>query len=201
MKSKREIIHNLSKLGMYDILLIDNGAGISKETLMYMVLADEIILVTTPEPTALADAYRVLKAVSLSKLKNGVKVVVNQITDYNSGSDAYNKLFKTSQQFLKVDVESLGYIFSDIRVNKAIMEQYPFVLSYPNSLASDSINQICMSILGDETKKINLSGMKQFSNRLIKLLGNQMERFELNSKIELITENDETTFGAIYDVF
>lgn len=168
---QKEIISSLSNLGKYDVLLIDNGAGISKETLMYMVLADEIILVTTPEPTALADAYRVLKAVSLSKLKNNVKVVVNQIPDYNSGLDAYNKLYKTSEQFLKVTVESLGYIFSDIRVNKAIMEQYPFVLSYPNSLASDGINQICMSILGDEEKRINLSGIKQFSNRLIKLFG------------------------------
>lgn len=168
---QKEILKGLSDLGRYDILLIDNGAGMSKQSLLFTILADEMILITTPEPTSITDAYRVLKAISLSKLKNKVKVVINQINDKNNGLDTYNKLLTTSRQFLDLDLESLGFIFNDIRVNKAIMEQSPFVLSYPNSLASSNINQICSNILDDGNYALNLSSMKQFSNRILKIFG------------------------------
>lgn len=170
-KKQKEILTGLSNLGRYDVLLIDNGAGLSKQSLMFTVLADEMILITTPEPTSITDAYRVLKAVSLSSLKNKVKLVVNQVNDLDSGLEAYNKLLNTSRQFLHLELENMGYIFNDVRVNKAIMEQSPFVLSYPNSLASNNISQICSNILGDGDYSLNLSSWKQFGNRLIKLFG------------------------------
>jgi len=170
-EKQHQIVEDLSKLGEYDILLIDNGAGISKQSLTFTILADEIILVTTPEPTALTDAYRVLKAVSTYNLKNKVKVVINQIHDISAGEDAYNKLLKTSQQFLKVKLEKTGCIFNDIRMNKAIMDQCPIVLKFPNALASNNISQICTTILEDKSYDQNISTMKQLSNRLIRLFG------------------------------
>lgn len=168
---QQEIVDNLCELGDYDILIIDNGAGISKQSLTFTILADEMILVTTPEPTAITDAYRVLKAISLYNLKNKVKVVINQIPDVSGGDDAFNKLLKTSQQFLQIELENIGYIFNDIRVSKSIMDQYPLVLKFPNALASNNISQICTNILEDKNYSHNISNMKQFSNRLIKLFG------------------------------
>lgn len=171
-KERQEaIIKSLSELGQYDVLLIDNGAGLSKQSLTFTVLADEIILVATPEPTAITDAYRVLKAVSIYELKNKVKIIINQVPDVESGNEAFNKLFKTSEQFLKIELENVGYVFNDIRVSKAIMAQYPVILKYPNALASTNISQICATILGDENYSSNISSMKQFRNRLIKLFG------------------------------
>lgn len=168
---QQQVIDELSELGEYDILIIDNGAGISKQSLTFTILADEIILITTPEPTAITDAYRVLKAISNNKLKNKVKVVINQIHDLSSGEEAFNKLLIASEQFLKVDLENVGFIFNDIRISKAVMEQCPVVLKYPNSLASSNISQISTTILEDKDYIYNISSMKQLKNRLIKLFG------------------------------
>lgn len=165
------IIDALSNIGKYDILIIDNGAGISKQSLTFTTFAHEVILVTTPEPTAITDAYSFLKAISIYKIKDKVKVVVNQIHDISYGEETFNKLSKTSEQFLHLELENLGFIFNDIRVNKAIMEQCPIVIKYPNALASKNISQICDNILGDKNYNFNVSNLKQLSNRLIKIFG------------------------------
>ena len=170
-EKQKSVIESLSEFADYDILLIDNGAGLSKQSLTFTILADEIILLTTPEPTAITDAYRVLKAISVYNLKKKVKVVINQVHDLSSGDDAFNKLLKTSEHFLAIELESIGYIFNDIRVNKAIMEQSPVVTKYPNSMASTNIIQICENILGDNDYSYNISSIKQFRNRLIRLFG------------------------------
>lgn len=169
--SQEEILLNLADLGDYDIILIDNGAGITKHTVSFTLLADEIILVTTPEPTSITDAYRVLKTISVNELKNKVKVIINQVADGVTGEEAFNKLLKTSEQFLDIELENLGYIFTDVRVSKAIMDQSPIVVKYPNALASENISQIGAKLIGDKYYKDNISSLKQFKNRIIKLFG------------------------------
>lgn len=170
-KKQEEIIQSLAQLGEYDVLLIDNGAGITKQSLIFTILADDIILITTPEPTAITDAYRVLKVISLYELKNKVKVVINQVPDSKTGEEAFNKLLKTSESFLNIELENIGYIFNDIRVNKAVMEQVSIVIKYPKALASSNISQISASILGDKNYTNNISNLKQFKNRLVRLFG------------------------------
>lgn len=168
---QKKIISGLSALGSYDILIIDNSAGISRQTLTFTIFAHELILITTPEPTAITDAYSFLKALSIYQLKDRVKVVINQIPDIATGEETYNKLLLTCEKFLKLKLESVGYIFNDIRVTKAVMAQQPIVLKYPNSLASKNYTQICNNILGDEDYSFNISNLKQLSNRLLKIFG------------------------------
>lgn len=170
-EKQKEIIRNLAQLGEYDVLLIDNGAGITKQSLTFTILADDIILIATPEPTSITDAYRVLKVISLYELKNKVKVVINQVPDSETGEEAFNKLLKTSESFLNIELENIGYIFNDIRVNKAVMEQVSIVIKYPKALASSNISQISASILGDKNYTNNISNLKQFRNRLVRLFG------------------------------
>ena len=168
---QQEIVNSLEELDKYDIIIIDNGAGISKHSLTFSTFAHEMILVTTPEPTALMDAYRILKITSAYKLKNKVKVVINQVPDKKQGDLAYDKLLITSQQFLNLEIENLGYIFNDIRVGKAIMEQIPLVISYPKSLASENLREISKNILEDRSFNQAISSFKQFGNRLIRFFG------------------------------
>ena len=168
---QQTIINELSSIGVYDILIIDNGAGISRESLTFAIFAHELILVTTPEPTAITDAYSYLKAISIYKLKDKVKVVINQVPDIVSGEESFNKLALTCQKFLKLELENIGFIFNDIRVNKSVMDQQPIVLKYPNSLASKNIEQISNNILNDENYNYNVSGLRQLSNRLRKIFG------------------------------
>lgn len=170
-ESQQKVINDLSALGSYDILIIDNSAGISKQSLTFALFAHELILITTPEPTAITDAYSFLKAISIYKLKDKVKVVINQVPDITTGEDTFNKLALTSENFLKLELENIGFIFNDIRVKNAVMDQLPVVLKYPNSLASKNITQICNNILGDKDYNFNVSNLKQLSNRLLKIFG------------------------------
>lgn len=170
-EKQEQIIRSLQGLGDYDIIIIDNGAGISKQSLTFTTFAHEVILVATPEPTAIMDAYRVMKALSMYKLKDKLKVIINQVESVSQGEEAYNKLLKTSGQFLNVELESIGFIFSDIRVNRSIMNQRPIVLQYPNALASKNINQISQTLLGDKEYDQNISSFKQLGNRLIRFFG------------------------------
>ncbi len=168
---QQEIVDAMSQIMDYDILIIDIGAGITKYSLTFIQLSHEVIIITTPEPTAITDAYRIVKAIAVYKLKEQVKVVVNQIHDLSQGEEAFQKLFKTSSQFLHMKLQSIGFIFYDTRVRKSIMEQIPVVLKYPNGLASQNIKQICENILEDKEYSYKVSNFKQLSNKLLRIFG------------------------------
>lgn len=170
-QSQQHILKELKLLEEYDIVIIDNGAGLSRQSLAFTILADEIILVTTPEPTAITDAYRVLKMVSLYKLKNRVKLVINQAQDKLSVEESFEKLSTTAREFLKLDIQCLGYIFSDIRVNKSIMQQEPLVVKYSQALASQNIENIANALLNDDPRDASISPVKQFRNRILRIFG------------------------------
>lgn len=168
---QEEIIRTLEEFGNYDIIIIDNGAGINKHSLTFSSFADEIILVTTPEPTALTDAYRILKANYLYNVRSKVNVVINQVVDINQGELSYNKLKNTCDKFLNIELESMGYIFSDTRVSKAIMDQSPLVIKYPKALSSQNIDDIAKKILGLEFQDHEANNLKRLGNRLLKFFG------------------------------
>ncbi len=170
-EAQKNFIENLLELGDFDILIIDNGAGITKETLSFITFAHEVILVTTPEPTAITDAYRVLKTISYYGLKPSVKVVVNKVSSKEAGDEAFNKLDSTCTEFLQVKVENCGYVFDDSRVEKAIMRQEPVVLSYPNALSTRNIIEISSIILEESLFITNVSTIKQLGNRIMKIFG------------------------------
>ena len=169
--AQRNFIEDLINLGDFDILIIDNGAGITKETLSFITFAHEVILVTTPEPTAITDAYRVLKSISYYGLKPTVKVVINKISSKEAGDEAFNKLDSTCSEFLKVKIENSGYVYDDARVEKAIMAQVPVLLSYPNALSSNNITEISGIILEESVFVTNVSTIKQLGNRIMKIFG------------------------------
>jgi flagellar biosynthesis protein FlhG len=168
---QHKFIDQLMNLGQFDVLIIDNGAGISRESLSFITFAHEVIMVTTPEPTAITDAYRVLKAISFYELKPSAKVIINKVNDMSSGDEAFEKLYTTSKEFLNIDIENCGYIFDDSRVEKAIMEQIPVVISHPNSLAGRNIKNIAAGMIEENSYKKNISTIQQLSNRFIKIFG------------------------------
>lgn len=167
----KSILDSLNELGVYDIIIIDNGAGISKQSLTFSLFAHEIILITTPEPTALTDAYRVLKVTSTHKLKDKINLVINQIHSKDEGEIAFNKLKVTSERFLNVRLEKLGFIYNDSRMNKAIMDQVPIVLKYPKALASINLSDISQNIISDKDYEFNISNFKEFSSRIKRFFG------------------------------
>ncbi|MFH5834838.1 MinD/ParA family protein [Proteiniclasticum sp. C24MP] len=170
-KAQKTLIKDLIELGGFDVMVIDNGAGISRETLSFITFAHEVILVTTPEPTAITDAYRVLKTISHYELKSTVKLIVNKVSSKEHAEEAFEKLESTCKAFLSLELENCGYIFDDSRVEKAIMKQEPVILSYPNALSSGNIHDIAGIILDETVFISNISTIKQLGNRFMKIFG------------------------------
>ena len=152
-----------------DVILIDTGAGIAKNVLGFAGAADEVVVVMTPEPTSLTDAYGFIKAVSKYKLHSKVYLVVNKVANPQEANHTITRMEKVVKRFLELQLDPLGYIFEDKVVNKSVMKQKPFVLEYPNSNASRSIKQIALNLI--EGSYCPPRGTAGFMQRLIRLFG------------------------------
>ena len=164
------VINNFGALDeISDIILIDTGAGISRNVLSFVNASDETVLVVTPEPTSIADAYAVIKSLRRANSSTPVlRVVVNMVNSYTEGLDIYEKLNKVSEQFLGVKLENLGSIPFDYSIPRAVKKQEPLLLCSPHSQSAKSIENICLKLLNRESKyNQNANGIAAFMNRLV----------------------------------
>ncbi|WP_127580646.1 MinD/ParA family protein [Paenibacillus koleovorans] len=159
--------------GYVDYIIFDTGAGLSKETLKFIVAANETIVVTTPEPTSITDAYAIIKMVHSMDLDVKFKLVVNRVTDPREGKLTADKISMVAKKFLDLDIPTLGFVEDDISVSKAVKRQVPFTIAFPNSLASRSIGELAERFLAGElvpeAVKEN-AGVKGFLSKMLKML-------------------------------
>ncbi len=152
-----------------DFLLIDTGGGISREVLSFVSAADEVLVVTTPEPTSITDAYGIIKIMSRFKVQQDIYLVVNRVTSVAEGQQTAAKLETAAKRFLQVRLAVLGYIAEDRAVGKAVMQQQPLCMAYPHSQAAIDIKQIAAHLVGGAGS--NPRGMGGFMDRLLRLFG------------------------------
>ncbi|KIL29783.1 hypothetical protein B4073_1565 [Bacillus subtilis] len=131
-----ELSHALSQ---FDYVLFDMGAGLSKDQLPFILSAEDILIITTPEPTAIMDAYSAVKHLVLTENKLSMKVAVNRCRDQKEGLDAFARLSRTIHMFLDVQVQFAGSVSDDVIVSKAVVEQVPFFIKSPQAKASRSV--------------------------------------------------------------
>ncbi len=127
-----------------DVILIDTGAGISPNVLSFTRAADDVLVVTTPEPTAITDAYAVIKVVNRDSGNRRISLLVNQVRNANEGRLVYERISRVAKQFLNATVLDAGYMFADEQVSLAVRRRMPFVLSNPNCAAGQCITQLAM---------------------------------------------------------
>lgn len=127
----------------FDVVIIDTGAGISKNVLSFVKSSDEAIIITTPEPTAVTDAYALIKIIY--KHVEKVHLIVNRAENFKEAEATMHKILRVSRKFLCFDISYLGYVLEDKIVYKSNMEQVPFYINYPNGLASK-----CITIIGEQ---------------------------------------------------
>lgn len=151
------LIHNLARLdSMYDIIIIDTGAGISDAVLEFLVASREIILVTTPEPTSITDSYSLLKALSrdgrFNREMTEIKIVANKTENFEEGRQLYAKLSTVVSRYLKLTMKLVGVIPNDQMLVKAVMQQSPVSISAPNSKSSLAFDDLAKTLMagGDE---------------------------------------------------
>ena len=139
-----------------DVILIDTGAGISPNVLAFTRAADHVLVVTTPEPTAITDAYAVVKVVHRSwasgatdGLGGGARqmsLLVNQVKSPGEARVVYERIAKVARQFLGVSVMDAGYVFDDDQVAQAVRRRTPFLLANPRCPAAHCVSQLAMRL-------------------------------------------------------
>lgn len=155
-----------------DFVLLDTGAGISKELVDFILASDETILVTTPEPTSIADSYAVLKTVlQFTKPSSKFHLVINRAQTYREAAETTRTLQNVCSQFLMLELKSLGCLMEDVHVRQSVKSQKPFFILYPNCVASKNIKQIVYSYLPemDVTSSNSTTGIRGFFEKILSL--------------------------------
>jgi len=172
--SKLEIfIKNVSLLdSLCDIILIDTGAGLSDSVMSFVMASDEVLVVATPEPTSITDAYALIKMLANRDNSKKVSILINRAENEKEAKEVLNKLCTVSKRFLGLEVRQLGYVQRDDAVIKAVKLQKPFTLSFPESKASSTITNVAKNIItsNQESDVAIDAGIKKFVNRLSSLL-------------------------------
>lgn len=149
-----------------DYILIDTGAGLSQSVISFIRAASDIIMVITPDPTSITDAYAVIK--NIAGEEKHIKVVVNRVDSNKEGQSVFTKLNSASKKFLSVELESLGYIYEDNNVKKAVRSQSPFMVEHPNCLASRGVELIAYNIENNKTFTGSSTGFTRFIEKLFR---------------------------------
>jgi len=172
---RQQLIESLSYFDREnDFLIIDTGAGISKNVLGFVAAASEVIVVITPDPTSLTDAYSLIKVLAMFKVHSEVMIVVNKANDEREARRTAKKMESVVGQFLQIKINIIGWIVDDKVVSQAGKDQEPFSLFNPNSLPGQSISKIARYLITGRQameQEANESGARGFIKRLTRLFG------------------------------
>lgn len=163
-----EFIRDFETLSSADIIIIDTSAGISSNVLAFVEAADEVLIVTTPEPTAITDAYGMIKiiATEADSMKLNLKMIVNRVHSAAEGKRISDRMTTIVGQFLNCKVEYMGFIYDDPVVAQSVIRQKPFIIADPTSKPS-----ICVKHIVSRIEKIEIEKPKGVSGFIDKLLG------------------------------
>jgi len=166
-EERKQFVEEISKLSIADVIIIDTSAGVSNNVISFIAAADDAIIVTTPEPTAMTDAYGIIKiiATEIENLNLGLKLVVNRVKSVVEGKKVAERVITIAGQFLNVKVDYLGYIYEDSAVQTAVLRQKPFIILDPKAKAS-----ICMKHIVSRLEKVDYKdggGIGEFVRKLL----------------------------------
>jgi flagellar biosynthesis protein FlhG len=144
---RQTLIEELGRLESdADIILLDCGAGISQNVLAFTQSSDELLIVTTPEPTALTDAYALVKVLSRAPWTPPIRLIVNLAKSVREGRLAADRIASVAARFLGVSLSLVGLILSDPHVALGVRQRVPFVLNHPRAPASTCIAALAGSV-------------------------------------------------------
>ena len=145
----------------FDLMIIDTGAGISSNVLFFNVAAQEILVVVTPEPTSITDAYALMKVLLRKHGERSFRLLVNQVKSKKEGIEVYRKISLAAERFLNVSVDYTGCVLHDENVAKSVIRQRPVLEVYPGTRASVCFREIAREI-NDQPSRAGLKGGMQF---------------------------------------
>ncbi|WP_438350154.1 MinD/ParA family protein [Paenibacillus sp. FA6] len=150
-----------------DYIIFDTGAGLSKANIQFITAADECIIVTTPEPTSITDAYALIKVVHGIDPNVAYQMVINRVDDEIEATFTASKIKLAAKRFLDIEIPMLGYIRDDSHVVQAVKKQIPYSLAFPNSIASKDIQRLTKlyTNTSSASEVETLTGIKGFMHK------------------------------------
>ncbi len=151
----------------FDFVLIDTEAGISENVTYFNTAAQEILVVTTPEPTAITDAYALMKLLSTQYHEKHFNLVVNQIHSEEEALDVYRKLTMVSNRYLDISIDYLGSIPEDRQMIDSIRKQRVIVEIHPSSHIAEAFTKLAARLCSEKTPTEPKGNLQFFWKRLL----------------------------------
>lgn len=148
-----------SYAGDIDVLLIDTAAGISENVAFFCIAAQEIVIVTSPEPTAITDAYALIKVLYTRYQEKNFLVLVNSARNGDEAFEIFRRLSLAAEKFLHISLDYLGFLPFDEAVPAAVRAQKPFLDLYPGRGVSRNITEMAKKFLDPSAR---VKGSLQF---------------------------------------
>ena len=171
---RQGLVYGLSRLSdLCDVLIIDTGAGVSDSVLDFVMASPEVLLVTTPEPSAITDAYSLIKAVFARGNESGdtprISVISNKVVSEAEGDAVYTKLSSVTERFLGEHIDYLGSVPQDSLLENAVRAQKIVSLETPASRSARAYFELANKLLGTEDRPGDTkSGLFRFFASFIK---------------------------------
>ncbi len=127
--------------GVVDVLLIDTAAGISENVAFFCIAAQEIVIITTPEPTSLTDAYALIKVLFTRYQEKQFRILVNSARSSKDALEVFRKLSLAAENFLNISLDYIGYIPYDESVPVSVRKQKAFIDLYPGCEAAKMVTE------------------------------------------------------------
>lgn len=168
------LIQKLNELDEFaDVVIVDTGAGISDTVLEFVAASEEVLLVATPEPTSITDAYALLKTLNKKatyrKEKTVVKMIANQVHGNRDAKELFEKLGMVVAKFLDIEVEYLGSVPYDHNMQKAIMKQTPISILDSSCNTARAVNQIANTLEHNMEKESEHVGIVKLFSSVIRM--------------------------------
>jgi len=161
------VIDAVRRVGVaYQFVLIDTGAGVSRNPMLFGAAADRVMLVTTPEPTAIKDAYAAIKVLYQAHRIDQIDLVVNMTQGPRDAKRTYGQLASVVERFLPVEIRLAGMLPYDDRVMRAVRAREPAAYAYPTSAWSHAVRKLAHRLIDESEVAARPSGNLSFGEPL-----------------------------------
>lgn len=181
-----KLIESFSPINDYDYLFIDTAAGISPDIISFCIAANEIILIITPEPTSLTDAYALLKVLTNNGFDGDVLIIVNNCKSSAVAKKTYSGFKHVVIKYLSLKVQPLGVILEDPNLPQSVRDQKPFIINFPDTIASKCLKIIAKNLINKTSSNLETRDIQSF---WIRCLENFKSGLNIESQYKEKSEN------------
>ena len=155
----------------YDIILVDISAGVHRNNINFISICDEVIVVLVPEPTAIMDAYSLVKILHNHQYSGKINLLINQLNSRQEGKGILERMSKVIRDYLGIQAEIVGYIPFDNHLRQAVKKQKALLELYPGSKAGQAFDEVAEVLVNKQAENtVDRDNDKEgFINRLLNL--------------------------------